>query len=481
MGSESIASVTLTCPEAADTNAAVGTYPLAPSDAVPDTSTRLGNYDITYVDGTLLVQASLSVVGPTTGDTVVRGVPTQVTWQTTPAVDSGVFEVWAVGDSGSGDWYDLGGVDAHGGSADYSLDWTPNVPVGDYQICIAYGPDADNWTAVAWPDETFSVVDGITMTTPSLPVSWTVGSTQTVSWTTDWAPTQGEFGVWLIGSNGTWYIGRTAAWDAHDTGGVYSASLPLNVPTGSGYKVAIYYRPTTGSGSWTTSYTSPASITVNGCGAITMTAPTPGSDPAWTVGTSPTVSWTVAAPAPTQGEFCVWLIDSSAPGTSAGTVAWDAHDTDGVYSASLPLNVPTGSGYKVAIYYRPTTGSGSWTTSYTSPASITVNGCGAITMTAPTPGSDPAWTVGTSPTVSWTVASPAPTQGEFCVWLIDSNGTWYIGRTVAWDAHDTGGVYSASLPLNVPTGSGYKVAIYYRPDTGSGAGPRATPRRPASR
>jgi trimeric autotransporter adhesin len=465
VGSESIASVTMTCPEAADTQAAVGTYPLAPSDAVPDTGTRLGNYDVTYVDGTLLVQASLSVVGPTTGDTVVRGVPTQVTWSITPAVDTGVFEVWAVGDSGSGDWYDLGTVDAHGSSADYSLDWTPNVPTGSYQICIAYGPDADNWTAVAWPDETFTVSGGITMTTPTpgQATSWLAGSTQTVSWTTDWAPSQGEFCVWLIDGNGGWWIEKHVPVSSVPGTTSYSTNLTVSVPASSGYKVAIYYRPNTAVWSWPVTYKSSADIIVSGCGPITLNAPDTSQAVSWTAGANQTVTWTVASPIPNQGEFCVWLIDSSGGWWVEKHVPLSA-GVNGTYTTTLPVSAPVGSGYKLAIYYRPDTSVWSWSTRFQSAANIAVNGCGAITPTTPDLSGPVTWTGGGNQTVTWTVASPIPTQGEFCLWLIDSSGGWWLEKHVPLSS-GSNGTYTTSLPITVPAGSGYKLAIYYRPDT----------------
>ena len=81
--------------------------------------------------------------------------------------------------------------------------------------------------------------------------------------------------------------------------------------------------------------------------------------------------------------------------------------------------MPAGSGYKLAIYYRPDTGVGLDDDATLSAGQHHGQRLWSITPTVPDPGGPASWTAGSSPTVSWSVASPIPTQGEFCVWLID--------------------------------------------------------------
>ena len=61
------------------------------------------------------------------------------------------------------------------------------------------------------------------------------------------APTSptGEYGVWAEASNGNWYGGDLVAASAP-----HSHDLTLAVPVGTGYRIAVMYRPTAGSGAW---------------------------------------------------------------------------------------------------------------------------------------------------------------------------------------------------------------------------------------
>ena len=59
----------------------------------------------------------------------------------------------------------------------------------------------------------------------------------------------GEFGVWAVSSTGDWYGGDLVA--GHGGSANYSHDLALNVPTGTGYSTVVMYRPTAGSGAWT--------------------------------------------------------------------------------------------------------------------------------------------------------------------------------------------------------------------------------------
>jgi C1A family cysteine protease len=99
----------------------------------------------------------------------------------------------------------------------------------------------------------------LTVTAPTGTGSSAAGSNLTVSWTSTAAVSTGEFGVWARSSGGGWYVGKlvTAA-----GGTSFSTSLTLDVPVGTGYQVIVAWRPTVGSGSWSSFGTSPGVFAV---------------------------------------------------------------------------------------------------------------------------------------------------------------------------------------------------------------------------
>jgi len=98
----------------------------------------------------------------------------------------------------------------------------------------------------------------LTVTAPTGTGSYAAGDILTVSWTTGLAVYGGEFGVWARNPDG-WYIAKIVAAAGL---ALYSTPLTLDVPAGSGYQAIVAYRPTTGSGAWSTWGTSPGSFTV---------------------------------------------------------------------------------------------------------------------------------------------------------------------------------------------------------------------------
>lgn len=189
--------------------------------------------------------------------------------------------------------------------------------------------------------------------------------------------------------------------------------------------------------------------------AITIGAPTAAS--VWPSGSTQTVSWSITAPV-SAGEFRVWLISAGGTWYVAKQVLPAVNFT--AYSTSIIAAVPAASGYRAAVYWRPVVGSGSWIVTAKS-AAFTVT---PINITSP--GTSAVWPVNTTQTVGWTV-DPAVSTGEFRVWLISANGTWYVNRQVL--AVDGKTSYAASVTTAVPAGAGYKAAVYWRPVVGAGS------------
>ena len=111
----------------------------------------------------------------------------------------------------------------------------------------------------------------VAVTAPTGTGSYVQGSTVAVSWTSAPAVVNGEFGVWAVASNGAWYGGHLVP--ANGTG-ADTFNLPLNVPAGTGYSTVVMYRPTAGSGAWTTGAYSTGTFDVTATFSLNVTAPT---------------------------------------------------------------------------------------------------------------------------------------------------------------------------------------------------------------
>ena len=295
----------------------------------------------------------------------------------------------------------------------------------------------------------------IVVTAPTgTPASYTQGDRVTVTWTVSSVTASGEFGVWAEASNGNWYGGDLKP--ASGGSANYTHSLTLNVPVGTGYRVAVMYRPTVGSGAWVfpVAYSSAFAVTAANV-SVAVTAPT--GTASYAQGDPVTVTWT-ASPDVTTGEYGVW-----AEATNGNWYGGDLVPASAPHSHNLTLSVPVGTGYRIAVMYRPTAGSGAWVfpVAY-SPGTFDVTASVAVTVTAPT-GTPASYAQGTPVSVTWT-ASPDVTTGEYGVWVEATNGNWYGGDLVPASVP-----HSHNLTLAVPVGTGYRIAVMYRPTAGSGA------------
>ena len=301
------------------------------------------------------------------------------------------------------------------------------------------------------------VVPAIAVTSPTAASSWPVGSSQTVRWTLRAAASYGEFRVGLLDSAGTAWLEKLVPVTNGTT--AYTASLTAGVPAGTGYKAFVSWRPAAGAGAWLTTVTSAAFAVTSTVPTVTVTAPTAASS--WAVGSSQAVSWTLSAAVP-GGEFRVGLLNS------AGTAYLDKQVLPGAgktaYSTTLTANVPAGAGYKAYVYWRPTVGSGAWAATATSAAFAVTAPAPVITVTGPAV--PVTWRVNSSQKIAWTIKQ-AIVGGEFRVGLVNSAGTAYLDKQVLPVSGKTS--YSLSVVVSVPTGSGYKAYVYYRPTAGSGA------------
>jgi hypothetical protein len=270
-----------------------------------------------------------------------------------------------------------------------------------------------------------------------------------VTWTLSSPAFGGEFRVWLVNqATSVWYVNKQVRPGPSQT--LYSVALPASVPAGK-YRAAVYWRPVIGAGTWqATAKSSSFPIT-----ALTISAPA--ASAVWQKGSAQTVTWTML-PAVSSGEFRVWLISPSGAWYVNKQVTPVPGQT--VYGTSVVASVPAGAGYRVAVYWRPTAGSGSWLATAKS-GLFTV---ASLSVTQPAAAST--WPRLRTQTVVWSVA-PAVDTGEFRVSLVSPSGTWYVNKVVR--AVDDQTAYNTSVYLNLPAASGYKAAVYWRPVVGSGS------------
>ena len=251
-----------------------------------------------------------------------------------------------------------------------------------------------------------------------------------------------------MSSSNNWTLGDTVAANPASTS--YSDNVTLNLPTGSGYHVYVFYRalPTDpwldyGLASGTFSVTAPP--------VITMTAPT--GSAGYNAGDALPVTWTTDRLV-ASGQFTVWLVSSSNNWTLGDTVAANPASTS--YSDNVTLNLPTGSGYHVYVFYRalPTD---PWLDYGLASGTFSVTAAPVITVTDPVGLSS--YNTGDSLPVTWTT-DRLVASGEFSIWVVSSSNSWYSGKIVV--ANPASKSYPDSVTLNVPVGVGYSVYVFYR-------------------
>jgi hypothetical protein len=137
VGGDGIAGVTLTS-AGADASAPVGTYPIVPSAAVPAAGTDLGNYSITYANGTLTVTSAtnngptVKINTPANGATYKKGQTVKAAYKCTPVNRVAVAScVGTVANGSPIDTSSIGqhsftvtGTDVHGGTTVMTTSYT---------------------------------------------------------------------------------------------------------------------------------------------------------------------------------------------------------------------------------------------------------------------------------------------------------------------------------------------------------------------
>ena len=326
--------ITATVPAGATTGTIAVTTP-------GGTGTSAGSFTVTPPPTTIAVTA------PNGGESWVIGYEQTVSWTTSPAMNSGLFALWAVSSGGTHYW--IGSCTAVAGQTNYSLPWLvgPHLGAG-YTMRVSYGPAMDAWTATDYSDSGFTIgpTPTISVTAPNDGDSFVAGSMQTVSWITSPTQNSGRFALWAVstepGAAHTWLGYRDVVAGQVD----YDASVRLDLPAGSyRLRVSYYYVLDT----WVaTSYS---------VGAFTITEPTPtvsvtspNGGESWARGSAHNLTWTVSS-ALTTGNFRLLLYDSSGAQVSQWLSPLIPASGLTSYSRSWTITQAAGTTWKVRLYY----------------------------------------------------------------------------------------------------------------------------------
>jgi len=317
-----------------------------------------------YFSSTGTPTQTITVTAPNGGETWTAGTTQTVTWTSQGSVGNVNIDLST---NGGTNWTTLVSNTANDGSEAITV---PNTPSTQCRIRVQE-PDGspsdmsnNNFTIVAAP--------AITVTAPNGGETWTVGTTQTVTWTS-----QGSVGNVNIdlstngGTNWTTLVSNTGN----------DGSEAITVPNTPSSTCRIRVQEPDGSPSDTSDNNFTISVVTP---AITVTAPNGGET--WTAGTTQTVTWT------SSGTVGSLNIDLS---TNGGT-NWTTLVSNTANDGSEAITVPNTPSTQCRIRVQEPDGS----PSDTSNNNFTIAPAPAITVTAPNGGET--WTVGTTQTVTWT-------------------------------------------------------------------------------
>src|SRR5207245_2297334 len=259
----------------ASTDAAAGTYAWTVPDSISSTVkvrvTSTADATVTDTsDANFKIVGSLTVTAPNGGEKWGVGTAQTITWTKTGSIANVKLEY-----SRNGTFSDAVVIAASTPAATLSYAWTvPDALSTTVKVRIT---DAGDTTVTDASDATFTILAGFTLASPNGGEIWTVGSSQSIAWTTG--------------------------------GTVPNVKLEYSTDGGSTYpNVIIASTPSAGAVAWSVQHDIsapvPSRVTdVNDStvfdgsdanfkirGALTLTAPNGGEE--WTVASSRTITWT---------------------------------------------------------------------------------------------------------------------------------------------------------------------------------------------
>ncbi len=214
---------------------------------------------------------SIHVTSPPAGATWAVGTSQTVSWTWTGAISA--VEIWLWN---NGSWTQLVSNVSNTGSKTITV---PNSPGTN---CWIYVSEQSNYNVNGWNPGAFriaaNVAKSISVTAPSAGASWTVGTSQKVSWT--WTGSISAVEIWLW-NNGNWL---QLASNVSNTG-----SKTITVPSSTGTNCWIYVSEQS---NYNVFGWNPGAFTIVASAAKSIHVTSPQAGATWTAGSSQTVSWT---------------------------------------------------------------------------------------------------------------------------------------------------------------------------------------------
>ena len=366
------------------TDASTGSYAwIVPAESSDECLVRLTDTASAIADTSAsafsILNPSVTVTAPNGGESWTAGSSQNITWSST---DVSTVTIEYSDDSGSS-WNPVAsGVTASTGTHTWTV-----AAVSSSDCYIRISDDASS--AMDQSDTAFSIQNpSVTVTAPNGGQSWTVGSSQNITWSaTDVTNVKIEFSD-DNGSTWTDIIASTAA---------SAESYEWTVPTVSSAECLVRVSDTDGS----PSDTSDGAFTILNP-SVTVTAPNGGQS--WTAGSSQNITWSATDVTNVKIEFSV----------DNGTNWTDIIASTAASAESYEWTVPTVSSAECLVRVSDTDGS----PSDTSDGAFTIQNP-SVTVTAPNGGQS--WTVGSSQNITWSATDVTNVKIEFS----DDNGsTW---------------------------------------------------------
>lgn len=297
----------------------------------------------------------------------------------------------------------------------------------DYTVKISY---CINPLISDVSDANFTINGGvgstITLTAPNGGETWTAGTSNIITWTSD---VIGNVKIVLLKSGMQCSL---IAASIPNTGS-FAWRIPAGILAGTEYTVKImsYVNPLLND-------VSDANFTiVSGGGSfITLTAPNGGET--LTAGTASVVSWT----SDITGNVRIVLLKNGIQFALISSFI----PNSGTFNWNIPVSMPTGTDYtvKISSCLKPLIND-------VSDANFTINGTGGSTITLTAPNGGESWTVGTTNTITWT----SDILGNVRIVLL--KGGIQVRLIASGTPND--GIHNWLTPVNVIPGTDYKIRI----------------------
>lgn len=279
-------------------------------------------------------------------------------------------------------------------------------------------------------DANFSISGGsgstIAVATPNGGETWTAGTTNTITWTSD---VTGNVRILLM-KNG---IQKSLIASSVVNSGTFNWLIPSRMLAGTDYtiKVVSVSNPTVFD-------ISDANFTIIPGGGTFVTVTSPNGGETWTAGTANTITWT----SDVTGNLRIVLLKN---GVQYSVIAGFVPNT-GSYTWNIPATIINGTDYTVKI-----SSCINILATDVSDANFTIEGGSGTTLTVVTPNGGETYTVGTVNTISWT----SDIVGNVRILLL-KNG---VQRSLIASSVANSGSFDWMIPTCIAAGTDYTVKI----------------------